>query len=62
MGINIVVNIIKEGYYPEGGGVIQVIYTPSKLKAITMIASNPIVDLRVEYLAPKEFDSTPYNN
>ncbi len=36
MGIKIEINILKRGYYPEGGAKVEVIIHPSKLKSLNL--------------------------
>lgn len=37
MGANIEINILKRGYYPEGGAKIEVTVSPSKIKALKLM-------------------------
>ena len=48
VGINIKVQLIKRGYYPKGGGIIEVLIKPSKLKPfiINEIINNKSVEIK----------------
>ncbi len=43
MGANIDINIIERGYYPEGGGELDVIVEPSELKGISILNRGELI-------------------
>ena len=45
MGIKIEVNILKRGYYPEGGARIEIVIHPSKLKPLNLIERGDLKEI-----------------
>ncbi len=46
MGAEITINVIERGYYPEGGGIVEVILKPSNLRGIEISGRGKLVEKR----------------
>lgn len=54
MGVQLEYNCIKEGYYPEGRGIVKVGVTPSKLRCVELLEKVPLREGVIKLYLTKE--------